>query len=186
MRYHAHACIILLSIAAALFAADGPSDQPRSQAAVDAINALQAAKKRAQADYDAAIRTATARAVKALEQTKDAALVAKQLDEANRIAATIAELKTGEGVPLQTRIAGSKWLMNDGRSVFTYNADGTVICPQWAEKVPGHWRVINSRTIEQKEPSGFNILITFDDDISAALWNYQRVDSLKASRRIRS
>ena len=99
MRYRAHACIILLSIATALFAADGQPDKPLPPAAVDALNALEAAKKRAQAEYDAAVKHAAAVALAALEKSKAAAMQAGKLDEANWIQGAIEEVKSAAIAP---------------------------------------------------------------------------------------
>ena len=160
------AAVLAITLTAALLAADSKPDKPLSPAALDALSALQAAKKRAQADYDAAVRTATARAVKALEQAKANAMKAADLQEANAIQASIDGIRSGA----ERSISGTRWLHTGAKTLITFNNDGTATCPSW--KGLGHWAA-RDRSFAIDEPGGKMIDFLIAPDGRNALYIYK-------------
>jgi len=90
-----------------------------------------------------------------------------------------------EQVTLEQRLVKSTWLFNDNQdpnAAVTYLPDGVVSCPRWQPQTTGTWSVINDHTIDQIEPGGNHVRITFDDKVSVAVWDYSNGDVAHAKR----
>ena len=66
-------------------------------------------------------------------------------------------------------LAGSEWLC--GGVVVTYRRDGTVYATAW--NTPQPYKVLDSRTVVQREPDGQTVTVTFAADGRAAMWVYE-------------
>jgi len=84
----------VFTVVAGVFAAEvaKPVDPPKSLAAKEAMRTLESAKRKAQQEYDQAVRAATSRAVKDLTAAEGAAARGGNQDEVARIKAVIDEL----------------------------------------------------------------------------------------------
>lgn len=172
--------LVFLGMAAVVGGAQDGGDgdkRPRSSA----VRRATTKRDRAVEQADAAYRKAAADANKALlaelKKAKEAAITAKDLDEANAIVALIAE--TGQAVEQQAGGKGAKrirlavdptkgtWVESSGVRG-TYRNAGRVRFDTW--NADGKWEVISSHTIAQHEPNGMRSTITFTADGRHALW----------------
>jgi hypothetical protein len=181
MRSHLYSLAAVLLICSLSLAADEPKPAgpktPAAQAAIakhvkalaDAAQAYQDAKRKADQELVAALKKVQADVMKAGG--------ANALAEGNAIQAVIDKTAqetrpTSPAGDLVAKFTAKKWAYNGGSSVITYTANGIVESKVWAGKT-GTWKQLDANSIEQHEPGGAIIKITFDDEVSGALWVYQ-------------
>ncbi|MCL2647938.1 MAG: hypothetical protein FWD61_13145, partial [Phycisphaerales bacterium] len=112
---------------------------PKSPDAVAAVKAYEAAEAKAKADYEKAVATARAAAIKSLTAAMEKATKAGNLDEAvairEKIAALKAEEEAGQVDPRVATIVGT-WKEPNG-TPWTFTADGRWVATKY--NVYGTW-----------------------------------------------
>lgn len=177
--------IILLVIVAAMItvegsaqeAGGGESPRPKSNAAKQALLKRDRALEKADAGYRKSAAEAYKSSLVELKKAKDAAITVKNLEEANAVAAVIAETeqelermdrKGHDRNRLAVDPTKGVWEHNAGPRG-RYRADGTVRFDAW--QGGGTWKVIDPHTIAQRDPYGA-CTITFSTDGRYSLWVY--------------
>ncbi len=167
---------------AAVFAGDAPDNAPRSTAAKSAIIKADRAEQQAEAAYKRAMSEIYRKLVLELADARAAVMRdggPDALKEATRIQAVIdatnqklAGLDGSAKAGIAKDVAGTVWRFKGTGSPLTYATDGTVECGDWGN-AQGRWTPVAPQTIQQTEPGGAVVEITFDSSVTHALWVYR-------------
>lgn len=170
------AMVGLIALAGMSDEGGGGDRQPKSAAVKRAIAKRDREVKKADAAHAAALADANKALLVELKKAKDAALGAKDLDEANAVAALVARVerevraeggKQARGERLAVDPTEGAWIVPGGYRG-TYRKDGAVRFSSWDRD--GKWEAVGVQTIVQSEPDGSKTTITFAADGRHALW----------------